>query len=150
MSAVNKTWIRAVSVTLLALFIRCAAFADDGGVQNRWVELPFNLNVAAEALPPGYGNPEGQFDVWYGGLEEVEKGTTAEESRSRRFETIFFISLPASVLLSLLGVLAFRGASRMSEGFSQIEYQYIVLSSIGISLSVAMRDSKSTSKRGYR
>jgi hypothetical protein len=150
MSAANKTWIRAVSATILALFIRCVVFADDGGGKNPGAETPFSLDLGTEALPPGYGDPEGRFSVWYVGAEGVETGTTAEEPRSRRFETIFFISLPASVLLSLLGVLAFRGASRKSEGFSQIEYQYVVLSSIGISMSVAMRDAKSTQKRGYR
>ena len=149
MSAANKTWIRAVSATLLALFIRCIAFAEDGEGQNRGAEASFNLNVAAEALPPGYGYPEGRFSGWYGGPEGVGNGTAVEESRLRRSEIIFFISLPASVLLSLLGVIAFRGASRKNEGFSQIEYQYIALSSIGISLSVAMRDAKSTKKRGY-
>ena len=149
MSAANKTWIRAVSVTLLALFIRCIAFAEDGEGQNRVAEASFNFNVAAEALSPGYGDPEGRFSGWYGGPEGVGNGTEAEESRLRRSEIIFFISLPASVLLSLLGVIAFRGASRKNEGFSQIEYQYIALSSIGISLSVAMRDVKSTKKRGY-
>ena len=149
MSAANKTWKRAVSVTLLALLIRCIAFAEDGEGQNGGAEASFNFNIAAEALPPGYGDPEGRFSGWYGGPEGVGNGTEAEESRLRRSEIIFFISLPASVLLSLLGVIAFRGASRKSEGFSQIEYQYIALSSIGISLSVAMRDAKNTKKRGY-
>jgi len=150
MSAAKKTWIRAVSVTLLALFIRCVAFAEGGGGQNRGAEVSFNRNVAAQALPPGYWDPEGRFSGWYGGPEGVGNGTAAEESRLRRFEIIFFISLPASVLLSLVGVLAFRGAAGRSGGFSQIEFQYIALSSIGISLSVAMRDAKSTNKRGYR
>lgn len=75
-------------------------------------------------------------------LEEQEKDEGYQESKARRFEIIFFISLPASAIISVLGVMAFKSASGNMAGFSSAEYGYIALSSIGISLSIAIRDSR--------
>ena len=76
-----------------------------------------------------------------------EKDQDYEETQLRRFETIFFISLPAGVIFSLLGVLAFRGATGISGPFTRIEYPYIFLSSVGISLSIAFHDNRVTYKK---
>jgi len=65
------------------------------------------------------------------------------ETPLRRFETVFFISLPASALLSFLGVTAYRGAARKTGNFSPSEFIYIALSTIGISLSIAAHDNRS-------
>ncbi len=67
------------------------------------------------------------------------------ETPLRRFETVFFISLPASALLSFLGVTAYRGAARKTGNLSPSEFLYIALSTIGISLSIAAHDNRSLS-----
>ena len=63
-----------------------------------------------------------------------------KESSFRRFEIIFFISLPISFLLTLGGTLLYKATSGNKGNFSGIEYRYIALSSVGISISVALRD----------
>jgi hypothetical protein len=70
-----------------------------------------------------------------------------QETQLRRFETIFFISLPASFLFSFLGLIVFRGVTGTSEAFSQLEYQYLVFSSIGISMSIALNDNRAVYRR---
>ena len=63
-----------------------------------------------------------------------------KESSFRRFEIVFFISLPISFFLSLGGTLLYKGISGNKGNLSNIEYGYIALSSVGISMSVALRD----------
>jgi len=62
------------------------------------------------------------------------------ESSFRRFEIIFFISLPISFLLSFGGTLLYKEISGNRGSLNEIEYSYLTLSSIGISFSVALRD----------
>lgn len=69
-----------------------------------------------------------------------EKQAIEKESSLRRFEIIFFISLPVSAGFSLVGILGYRAASDKSGSFSSAEYIYLALSSIGISLSIAFND----------
>jgi hypothetical protein len=76
-----------------------------------------------------------------------EKNQEYEESQLRRFETVFFISLPAGVIFSLLGVLAFRGATGLTGPFTPMEYQYVFLSAVGISVSIAFHDNRVTYKK---
>ena len=76
-----------------------------------------------------------------------EKDQDYEETQLRRFETIFFISLPAGVIFSLLGVLAFKGATGISGPLTYIDYQYVFLSAVGISLSIAFHDNRVTYKK---
>lgn len=77
----------------------------------------------------------------------TEKDVDYEETPLRRFETIFFISMPAAVIFSLLGVVSFRGASGISGPFTSNEYLYIVLSTIGISFSIALNDNRITYRK---
>ena len=74
--------------------------------------------------------------------EFEEKDDEYEETQLRRFETIFFISLPVGAIFSLLGVLAFRGATGLTGPFTQIEYQYVFLSAVSISVSIAFHDNR--------
>jgi hypothetical protein len=76
-----------------------------------------------------------------------EKDEEYDETQLRRFETIFFISLPVGVIFSLLGVLAFRGATGVTGPFTQIEYQYVFLSAVSISASIAFHDNRVTYKK---
>ena len=70
-----------------------------------------------------------------------------QETQLRRFETIFFISLPASFLFSFLGFTAYRWASGKSGSFAPMEYRYLIFSTIGISLSIAIRDNRVTYRK---
>ena len=84
-----------------------------------------------------------------------DEGFDREETRFRRFEIVFFTSIPASVLLSLLGVIAFRSVGGHTGNFSSVEYRYLALSTIGISLAIAASDSRNTYsdkiyRRGHR
>jgi hypothetical protein len=65
-----------------------------------------------------------------------------EETQIRRFETVFFISLPVSFLLSFLSTILYREFAGKTEYFTEQEYGYIILSSIGISMSIAIRDNR--------
>ncbi|MFW6180236.1 MAG: hypothetical protein ACOC8N_00700 [Spirochaetota bacterium] len=64
------------------------------------------------------------------------------ESPLRRFEIVFFISLPASLLFSLAGASAFSLGSEGALRFTSPAYGYILVSSVGISLALALRDHK--------
>jgi hypothetical protein len=84
-----------------------------------------------------------------------DHGLDREETRFRRFEIVFFTSLPASVLLSLLGVIAFRSAAGHTGGLSAVEYRYLALSTVSMSLCIAASDSRNaygdkTYRRGHR
>ncbi|MGQ9616967.1 MAG: hypothetical protein ACUVWJ_11285 [Spirochaetota bacterium] len=70
------------------------------------------------------------------------------ESQFRRFETIFFISLPAGVILTLAGIGAFRAGSGLTGGLRPIEYQYLILSACGISFTIAIRDNRIVYRKG--
>lgn len=69
------------------------------------------------------------------------------ESLLRRFEIIFFISLPVSTGLSLAGLLGYRTISGRNGSFSGAEYMYLALSSTGISLSIAFNDYLKTKRK---
>ena len=90
-------------------------------------------SVSAKEYPINYDLGEANIDY--------------QETQLRRFETIFFISLPASFLFSFLGLIVYRGVTGTSEAFSQLEYQYLVLSSIGISMSIALNDNRAVYRR---
>lgn len=76
-----------------------------------------------------------------------EEDDEYKETQLRRFETIFFISLPASFLFSFLGFTAYRWASGRSGSFAPMEYRYLIFSTIGTSLSIAIRDNKVTYRK---
>ncbi len=62
------------------------------------------------------------------------------ESPLRRFEIIFFISMPVTFILSVGGTLLYKQFSNNRGNFNNMEYRYIILSSVGISFTVALRD----------
>jgi len=79
-------------------------------------------------------------------FEQAEKSYS--ESQLRRFETIFFISLPAGVILTLAGIGAFRAGSGLAGSLRPIEYQYLIFSACGISFTIAMRDNRIVYRKG--
>ncbi len=73
-------------------------------------------------------------------FEDKDRGY--EETQLRRFEIIFFISLPASLFFSFAGAAAFKAATAGEISFSSLDYSYILLSSVGISFTIAFRDNR--------
>jgi hypothetical protein len=71
-----------------------------------------------------------------------EKDRDYEETALRRFEIVFFISLPASLLFSLAGAAAFKAGQGDPIDFTSAEYTYILVSSVGISFAIALHDSR--------
>lgn len=74
------------------------------------------------------------------GFEEKDRGYT--ETPLRRFEIVFFISLPVSILFTLAGTAAFKAGQGRPIDFTSAEYSYILVSSLGISFAIALRDSR--------
>ena len=72
----------------------------------------------------------------------TEKDADYEETPLRRFEIVFFISLPVSLLITFLGIEGYRVVSGTVGPFTPIEYQYLILSTLGISITVALRDNE--------
>jgi hypothetical protein len=70
----------------------------------------------------------------------TEKDRGYEESPLRRFEIVFFISIPVSLLITFLGIEGYRVFSGQTGGFTPVEYQYMIFSTLGISLGVAFKD----------
>jgi len=81
-------------------------------------------------------------------FDEKDKGY--KESQFRRFEIIFFISMPASLIFSLLGTEAYKIASKNTGRFEPIEYSFLAFSTLGISFTIAMWDNRIVYKKvGY-
>jgi len=75
-------------------------------------------------------------------LSFEDKDRDYEETQLRRFEIIFFISLPASIFFSFAGAALFKAAAEGEISFSSLDYSYILLSSAGISFTIAFRDNR--------
>jgi len=70
----------------------------------------------------------------------TDKDSDYKETPLRRFEIIFLISLPVSLLISFLGVEGYRVLGGQVGAFTPVEYRYLLLSTVGISLGVALTD----------
>ena len=70
----------------------------------------------------------------------TEKDRGYEESPLRRFEIVFFISIPVSLLITFLGIEGYRVLNGQTGGFTPVEYRYMIFSTLGISLGVALKD----------
>jgi hypothetical protein len=122
-----------------------------GGTLDRaWVRTPTQGGFSSswEGLQPFQAMPLNTFAL-------PEEEPDRKETSFRRFEILFFTSLPVTTLISLLGVIAFRSAAGHTGDFSAVEYQYLALSTIGMSLYIAVSDSRSnridkTYRRGNR
>jgi hypothetical protein len=78
-----------------------------------------------------------------------DKDRDYTESQLRRFEIIFFISLPVSLFFSFAGAAAFKAAAEGEIQFSSLDYSYILLSSIGISFSIGLHDNRVVYRKGH-
>jgi hypothetical protein len=121
-----------------------------GALDRAWVRTPTQGGFRSpwESLQPFQAMPLNTFAL-------PEEEPDRKETSFRRSEILFFSSLPVTTLISLLGVIAFRSAAGHTGDFSSIEYQYLALSTIGMSLYIAASDSRSnrsdkTYRRGHR
>ena len=89
---------------------------------------------------------DGQFEIGrytqHVSYDFTQKDADYEETPLRRFEIVFFISLPVSLLITFLGIEGYRVVSGTIGPFTPIEYQYLILSTLGISFTVALRDNE--------
>ena len=106
-----------------------------------WINAAFPWETSIEDMPVEV-NPLPQIAYNF-----TQKDRDYQETQLRRFEIIFFISLPASFLFSFLGFTAYRWASGRSGSFTPMEYQYLILSTIGTSLTIAIHDNKMTYRK---
>ena len=139
-----RVFVRLTVWSTLCIFLSWTAASANAG-ESILEPCSRETDRAALLIPYNSCSPKGEDEILPDGLirfEDEEKDAGYQESKSRRFEIIFFISLPASALISMLGVMAFKSATGDMARFSQAEYGYIALSSIGISLSIAVRDSR--------
>ncbi len=114
--------------------------------QGMYGEDLHNAIYLAERSPASVDSSfEQEFVIAYS-FEEPDNSYS--ETQLRRFEIIFFISLPASVIFTLAGIGAFRAGTRLSGNLRPVEYQYLVLSACGISLSIALRDNRVVYRKG--
>jgi len=70
-----------------------------------------------------------------------------EETPARRFEIIFFISMPVTLGLSFAGLAAYKLAAGTWGSFETIDYSYLVLSTVSLSFSVAWHDHRVVYKK---
>ncbi len=136
---------------LLVIFSQRSIYAEGTYPSyNRQLDrfsIPMNDSIALF-----YGDYFNQYrlysDVGIVAFSFEDKDIDYEETQLRRFEIIFFISLPVTFILSLAGLGAFKLASGSSGGFRSIDYQYIALSSVALSFAVALHDNRVVFHKG--
>ena len=80
----------------------------------------------------------------------VEEDGEYEETPFRRFEIVFFISIPLTLALSFAGLLTYKAAAGTWKGwgnFENVDIMYLSLSTISLSLSVAIHDHRVVYKK---
>jgi hypothetical protein len=102
----------------------------EGTLQQRLSTFP----VGGEAHPSGL-NPF---------LDEEEE---YEETPARRFEIIFFISMPVTLGLSFAGLSTYKLAADTWGSYGRTDYLYLALSTISLSFSIALHDSRVVYKK---
>jgi hypothetical protein len=70
-----------------------------------------------------------------------------EETPARRFEIIFFISMPVTLGLSFAGLAAYKLAAGTWGSFDKTEYAYLAVSTVSLSFSVALHDNRVVYKK---
>jgi hypothetical protein len=70
----------------------------------------------------------------------LEEDREYEETPFRRFEIIFFISIPMTLALSFAGLAAYKAAAGTWGNYETTDFIYLSLSTFSLSLSVAIHD----------
>jgi hypothetical protein len=77
----------------------------------------------------------------------LEDDSEYEESPARRFEIIFIISIPLTLALSFAGLAVYKAASDTWGDYQTSDYVYLSLSTLSLSLSVAIHDHRVVYKK---
>ena len=77
----------------------------------------------------------------------LEEDSEYEETPARRFEIIFIISIPLTLALSFAGLAAYKAASDTWGNYQTSDYVYLSLSTLSLSLSVAIHDHRVVYKK---
>ena len=106
------------------------------------VLMVFSINLQRGLLWADGQEADMEANNQYISYDFTDKDADYEETPLRRFEIVFFISLPVSLLITFLGIEGYRVVSGTVGPFTQVEYQYLILSTLGISFTVALRDNE--------
>jgi hypothetical protein len=150
----------ALSTALVALSCAAASGENSAGfcghatTHGSTVLLSADLRPAAPLLNPHEsslhrplnhilldGEQGFQISPYLNGDEEYE------ETPVRRFEIIFFISMPVTLGLSFAGIAGYKLASGTWGSFQNIDYLYLALSTVSLSFSVALHDHRVVYKK---
>jgi hypothetical protein len=97
-------------------------FLKNGEVHHHYIPLPIQA--------------EGIFTIH----PLLEEDGEYEETPFRRFEIIFFISIPMTLALSFAGLAAYKAAAGNWGNYETTDFLYLSLSTFSLSLSVAIHD----------
>jgi hypothetical protein len=137
------------SITCALLFILSltAAYSDDEFLDSVLVQPLAGYKTGKPALELKNGVLHYQYSslpVHAGEIYTLqplfEEDDEYEETPARRFEIIFLISLPMTLALSFAGLAVYKAASDTWGDYQNTDYIYLALSSISLSLSVAIHD----------
>ena len=144
----------AITCVLLFILTIPAAYADD-----RSFDSVLSLSLAGfKSGEPVFELKNGELHYQYTNLsiqaEEMytlhpllEEDGEYEETPARRFEIIFLISIPLTLALSFVGLAAYKAASGTWSDYGTTDYVYLSLSTISLSLSVAIHDHRVVYKK---
>jgi len=144
----------AITCALLFLLTVTAAYTDDGS----FTSVHFQSLTGFKSGGPGLILKNGEVHYHYTTLpihaDEMytlhpffEEDSDYEETSARRFEIIFLISIPMTLALSFAGLAAYKAASGTWGDYKNTDYIYLSLSTISLSLSVAIHDHRVVYKK---
>ena len=144
----------AITSALLFILTVTAAYADDGSFDS----IDFQSLTGFKSEEPVLVLKNGELhyhytilpihaDEMYTLQPLLEEDGEYEETPARRFEIIFLISLPMTLALSFAGLAAYKAASGTWGDYQNADYVYLSLSTISLSLSVAIRDHRVVYKK---
>jgi hypothetical protein len=136
----DRALIPFLTLTLL-VYTLCGAISP-ASARSEEFPAPIEILRVAGLFPPGMdaGEREEMLIIPLADVEEKDRDYT--ETPLRRFEIVFFISLPVSILFTLAGTAAFKAGQGRPVDFTSAEYSYILVSSLGISFAIALHDSR--------
>jgi hypothetical protein len=156
----KKILAAALSIALVVLSCAAASGESSAGFCRREATLGSTAPLSADLRPAAPifilqdaplhhpldhilldGEQGFQISPYLNGDEEYE------ETPARRFEIIFFISMPVTLGLSFAGIAGYKLASGTWGNFQKIEYLYLALSTVSLSFSVALHDHRVVYKK---
>jgi hypothetical protein len=136
----ERTLIPFLALALL-IYTLCTALSPSTALSEEFPAPIQTLSVTG--LSPGGMDTGARAGTRLAPLADFEeKDRDYTETPLRRFEIVFFISLPVSILFTLAGTAAFKAGQGRPVDFTSTEYSYILVSSLGISFAIALNDNR--------